>query len=169
MFVDGVRDFGGYSRDSFNLEQVEVAKGPPSGIAGRGSTGGAINQVSKAPRPGATYDGSHRRRQRRLRAGRRSTSTSRSRAAGHRRPAERDVDRRRRPRPRRGREPALGRGTVDRVRPGHADARDARATSTSGRTTCRSTACPGCRPTPTPSWRRTRTAGRRWIRAISTA
>ena len=28
MFVDGVRDFGGYSRDSFNLEQVEVAKGP---------------------------------------------------------------------------------------------------------------------------------------------
>jgi catecholate siderophore receptor len=49
MFVDGVRDFGGYSRDSFNLEQVEVAKGPTSSLAGRGSTGGAINQVSKAP------------------------------------------------------------------------------------------------------------------------
>lgn len=49
MFVDGVRDFGGYSRDSFNLEQVEVAKGPTSSIAGRGATGGAINQVSKAP------------------------------------------------------------------------------------------------------------------------
>lgn len=49
MFIDGVRDFGGYSRDSFNLEQVEVAKGPTSSIAGRGSTGGAINQVSKAP------------------------------------------------------------------------------------------------------------------------
>lgn len=49
MFVDGVRDFGGYSRDSFNMEQVEVAKGPTSSIAGRGSTGGAINQVSKAP------------------------------------------------------------------------------------------------------------------------
>ena len=49
MFVDGVRDFGGYSRDSFNLEQVEVAKGPTSALAGRGSTGGAINQVSKAP------------------------------------------------------------------------------------------------------------------------
>ena len=31
MFVDGVRDFGGYSRDSFNLEQVEVAKGPVLG------------------------------------------------------------------------------------------------------------------------------------------
>jgi catecholate siderophore receptor len=49
MFVDGVRDFGGYSRDSFNLEQVEVAKGPTSSLAGRGATGGAINQVSKAP------------------------------------------------------------------------------------------------------------------------
>ncbi len=49
MFIDGVRDFGGYSRDAFNLEQVEVAKGPTSSIAGRGSTGGAINQVSKTP------------------------------------------------------------------------------------------------------------------------
>lgn len=49
MFIDGVRDFGGYSRDSFNLEQVEVAKGPTSSLAGRGATGGAINQVSKAP------------------------------------------------------------------------------------------------------------------------
>jgi catecholate siderophore receptor len=49
MFIDGVRDFGGYSRDAFNVEQVEVAKGPTSSIAGRGATGGAINQVSKAP------------------------------------------------------------------------------------------------------------------------
>ncbi len=49
MFVDGVRDFGGYSRDAFNMEQVEVAKGPTSALAGRGVTGGAINQVSKAP------------------------------------------------------------------------------------------------------------------------
>jgi len=49
MFVDGVRDFGGYSRDSFNMEQLEVAKGPTSALAGRGSTGGAINQVSKTP------------------------------------------------------------------------------------------------------------------------
>ena len=49
MFVDGVRDFGGYARDSFNMEQVEVAKGPTSSLAGRGATGGAINQVSKAP------------------------------------------------------------------------------------------------------------------------
>jgi catecholate siderophore receptor len=49
IFIDGVRDFGGYSRDSFNLEQVEVIKGPSSASAGRGSTGGSINLVTKRP------------------------------------------------------------------------------------------------------------------------
>jgi catecholate siderophore receptor len=55
IFVDGVRDTGGYSRDPFNLEQVEVAKGPSSAIAGRGSTGASINMVSKAPRLTPAY------------------------------------------------------------------------------------------------------------------
>jgi catecholate siderophore receptor len=50
LFVDGVRDFGGYSRDSFNFEQVEVSKGPASSYAGRGSTGGSINMSTKSPR-----------------------------------------------------------------------------------------------------------------------
>jgi catecholate siderophore receptor len=58
MFIDGVRDPGGYSRDAFNLEQVEVAKGPSSSIAGRGSTGGAINQVTKSPALQEGYSGS---------------------------------------------------------------------------------------------------------------
>lgn len=49
MFVDGMRDFGNYFRDPFNLEQVEVVKGPASSYAGRGSTGGSVNQVSKTP------------------------------------------------------------------------------------------------------------------------
>lgn len=49
LFVDGVRDFGGYSRDPFNVEQVEVTKGPSSTNAGRGSTGGSINLSSKTP------------------------------------------------------------------------------------------------------------------------
>lgn len=49
IFIDGVRDFGGYSRDAFNLEQVEVIKGPASATVGRGSTGGSVNMVSKAP------------------------------------------------------------------------------------------------------------------------
>ena len=55
MFVDGVRDPGGYTRDAFNLEQVEVAKGPSSSIAGRGTTGGAINQVTKSPHRDESY------------------------------------------------------------------------------------------------------------------
>ncbi len=58
MFVDGIRDTGGYGRDAFNLEQVEVVKGPSSSIAGRGVTGGAVNQVTKAPTPVAAYRGS---------------------------------------------------------------------------------------------------------------
>jgi catecholate siderophore receptor len=58
IFVDGVRDIGGYSRDAFNLEQVEVTKGPASSIAGRGTTGGAVNLVSKMPHLQPFYGGS---------------------------------------------------------------------------------------------------------------
>lgn len=49
VYVDGVRDLGPQSRDPFNLEQVEVVKGPSSTFTGRGSTGGTINLVSKLP------------------------------------------------------------------------------------------------------------------------
>jgi len=56
-FIDGVRDSGSYFRDSFNFESVEVLKGPSSTFFGRGSTGGIINQVSKAPRLDANYSG----------------------------------------------------------------------------------------------------------------
>ena len=56
-FIDGVRDSGSYFRDSFNLNAVEVLKGPSSTFFGRGSTGGIINQVSKVPRLDPTYDG----------------------------------------------------------------------------------------------------------------
>lgn len=48
--VDGIREVGAYSRDAFNLEQVEVVKGPSSAVAGRGSTGGSINLVTKTPK-----------------------------------------------------------------------------------------------------------------------
>lgn len=58
MFIDGVRDFGGYSRDPFNMEQVEVIKGPTSSTTGRGSTGGSINLVSKMPKLEESYTGS---------------------------------------------------------------------------------------------------------------
>lgn len=49
MFLDGIRDFGNYYRDSFNLQQIEVLEGPSSILFGRGSTGGVINQVSRLP------------------------------------------------------------------------------------------------------------------------
>jgi catecholate siderophore receptor len=49
FFLDGLRDTGFYTRDSFNLEAIEVYKGPASTLFGRGSTGGVVNQVSKAP------------------------------------------------------------------------------------------------------------------------
>ncbi|CAA0091990.1 putative TonB-dependent receptor BfrD [Zhongshania aliphaticivorans] len=47
LYVDGVRDIGSYSRDTFNLEQIEVTKGPSSAVSGRGSAGGSVNLVSK--------------------------------------------------------------------------------------------------------------------------
>ncbi len=50
IFTDGLRDFGVYTRDSFNYEQIEVLKGPSSTTLGRGVTGGGINTSSKAPK-----------------------------------------------------------------------------------------------------------------------
>ena len=49
VFLDGLRDTGFYTRDAFDLEAVEVYKGPASTLFGRGSTGGVVNQVSKTP------------------------------------------------------------------------------------------------------------------------
>ena len=49
IFIDGVRDLSPQSRDPFNLEQVEVVKGPGSAYTGRGSTGGSINLLNKLP------------------------------------------------------------------------------------------------------------------------
>ena len=57
MFIDGVRDQGSYFRDVFNIQSVEVIKGPSSSYFGRGSTGGIINQVSKMPLSESLYSG----------------------------------------------------------------------------------------------------------------
>lgn len=53
---DGVRDLGWFTRDTFNLEGVEVYFGPSSVLFGRGSTGGAINLVTKKPKRGSFQD-----------------------------------------------------------------------------------------------------------------
>ncbi|MFA4940256.1 TonB-dependent receptor [Brevundimonas sp.] len=50
IFVDGIRDTGGQQREVFNLEQVEVIKGPDAVYSGRGSGGGSINLGSKSPK-----------------------------------------------------------------------------------------------------------------------
>lgn len=49
IFVDGVRDMGSISRDTFNVQQVEVTKGPDGTEYGRTAPTGAINMVTKQP------------------------------------------------------------------------------------------------------------------------
>jgi catecholate siderophore receptor len=49
FFLDGLRDTGFYTRDTFDYDAIEVYKGPASTLFGRGSTGGVINQVTKMP------------------------------------------------------------------------------------------------------------------------
>lgn len=47
IFVDGLRDPGMTTRESFAVEQIEITKGPNSSFAGRGSSGGAVNAITK--------------------------------------------------------------------------------------------------------------------------
>ncbi|MBZ9610433.1 TonB-dependent receptor [Rheinheimera maricola] len=47
VFVDGLRDPGMTTRESFATEQIEITKGPSSTFAGRGSSGGAVNSITK--------------------------------------------------------------------------------------------------------------------------
>ncbi|MBT9370154.1 TonB-dependent siderophore receptor [Rhizobium sp. CSW-27] len=47
VYVDGLRDFGVYARDTFNTEDIQVFKGPSGDNFGAGNTGGLINQQSK--------------------------------------------------------------------------------------------------------------------------
>jgi catecholate siderophore receptor len=50
IFIDGMRDPAFYDRDTFNLDRIDLLRGSASMLFGRGSTGGAVNQVSKQPR-----------------------------------------------------------------------------------------------------------------------
>lgn len=47
FFVDGVRDDIEYFRDIYNVETIEVLKGPAAMIFGRGGGGGVVNRVTK--------------------------------------------------------------------------------------------------------------------------
>jgi len=50
IFIDGVRDYARGYHETFNLEQIEIVKGPSSAYTGRGGTGGSINLATKRPR-----------------------------------------------------------------------------------------------------------------------
>ena len=47
FFVDGVRDDAQYLRDVYNIERIEVLKGPNAMVFGRGGGGGVINRGTK--------------------------------------------------------------------------------------------------------------------------
>ncbi|WP_156840927.1 TonB-dependent receptor [Novosphingobium aquimarinum] len=47
VFVDGLRDPGMTTRESFAVDQIEISKGPNSTFAGRGTAGGAVNLITK--------------------------------------------------------------------------------------------------------------------------
>jgi catecholate siderophore receptor len=49
IFLDGVRDLGAVTRDTFNTEQIEIVKGPSGSDNGRGAPTGYINMSSKQP------------------------------------------------------------------------------------------------------------------------
>ena len=55
FFVDGVRDDVQYFRSFYNIEQVEVLRGPNALFFGRGGTGGVINRVTKKPEIGNDF------------------------------------------------------------------------------------------------------------------
>ena len=49
IFLDGIRDLGAAVRDVFNVEQIEIFKGPAGADNGRGATSGYVNLASKLP------------------------------------------------------------------------------------------------------------------------
>lgn len=58
IFMDGARDVGTYTRDMYNIESVEVVKGPTSADIGRSAPTGYINLVSKVPQATNFFAGS---------------------------------------------------------------------------------------------------------------
>lgn len=55
IYENGLRDFGVYTRDSFDYDHISVIKGPSSEVFGNGTTGGAINITTKVAHLGDSY------------------------------------------------------------------------------------------------------------------
>lgn len=58
IFVDGIRDLGNVTRDVFNIDQIEVIKGPSGTDYGRTAASGSINLVTKQPKLEDSFDAS---------------------------------------------------------------------------------------------------------------
>lgn len=58
IYVDGIRDPGGQTREIFNVESVEIVRGADSALGGRGTGGGSINLSSKHAHLGNAASGS---------------------------------------------------------------------------------------------------------------
>ncbi len=58
IFLNGVRDVGYVTRDTFNLESVEAFQGPTGSDVGRGNGAGYVNLQSKTPHLENSYAGS---------------------------------------------------------------------------------------------------------------
>ncbi len=56
FFLNGVRDDVQYYRDLYNLESVEILRGPNALVFGRGGGGGVVNRVSKEARQSPAYE-----------------------------------------------------------------------------------------------------------------
>ncbi|MXP63481.1 TonB-dependent siderophore receptor [Roseomonas sp. M0104] len=57
IYVDGLRDFGAYTRDAFTYEDVAVLKGPSGYALGAGSVGGGVAVNTRLPHLGNSYSG----------------------------------------------------------------------------------------------------------------
>jgi len=57
FFIDGNRDDVQYYRPLYNIEQVEILRGPNALLFGRGGTGGILNRVSKTADLDSSFTG----------------------------------------------------------------------------------------------------------------
>ena len=55
FFIDGIRDDSQYYRSFYNLDQVEILRGPNALLFGRGGAGGVLNRVTKKAKPGTGF------------------------------------------------------------------------------------------------------------------
>lgn len=57
FFIDGMRDDVQYYRSLYNLDQIEILRGPNALLFGRGGAGGVLNRVTKKGVIGDTFSG----------------------------------------------------------------------------------------------------------------